>query len=526
VSADNLGRYVTLQMAKGAVPSELLQINLCTPAEGHHSCATGFSYRMALLYRIRTHFVGRVATLALATAFSVILSLALLPLATRVLQASDYGIYALLMSIVTLVGTAMDGGASLLLPARYGPAFASERGRIFVSVALLAGVGASIVGLFLASLWIWQHRVFSNQTIPLVTIAITTIIIPMRAVTSISITAFSVTGRSLAIAAQMAGQAVLVFLGTLVALFGFSMGGVSLFVGAACGQFAALCVCLLVLWYHNELSSPSRHWFRHAMTSAPTTGAAGFMDGARGFGENAMLAGASGLHAAGILSHARLYYNLLMTLSGTVAHNVWAKALEDARDPVSNFNTTQRAWAPVQIAVSCAGIIFGFLGREIVDIISNGKLTEAASYIPVLVIIVLIQIAEQPATAIVYASGRAGLATWFRTIMAFGSLVVLYPIIVLFGIKGILAVGIVEAAAYRLYLRILASRERNVPFQDEIASFGCLAVIAAMAYMHLAMPPLGIQLALMGAGIVMIALVGRRSIGEMVTVARQIMFGR
>jgi len=30
VSADNLGRYVTLQMAKGAVPSELLQINLCT----------------------------------------------------------------------------------------------------------------------------------------------------------------------------------------------------------------------------------------------------------------------------------------------------------------------------------------------------------------------------------------------------------------------------------------------------------------------------------------------------------------
>ena len=144
-------------MAKGTVPSELLQINLCPPAEGHHSCATGFSHRMTLLYRIRTHFVGRVATLALATAFSAILSLALLPLATRVLQASDYGTYALLMSIVTLVSTAMDGGASLLLPARYGPAFASERGRIFVSVALIAGVGASIVGLFLASLWIWQH---------------------------------------------------------------------------------------------------------------------------------------------------------------------------------------------------------------------------------------------------------------------------------------------------------------------------------------------------------------------------------
>lgn len=477
---------------------------------------------MKLLYRIRTHFVGRVATLALAIAFSAILSVVLLPLATRVLQASDYGTYALLMSIVTLVSTATDGGASLLLPARYGPAFASERGRIFVSVAVIAGIGASTVALLLAGGWIMEQSVFTNRGIPFVAIVITAIIIPMRAVTSISITVFSVTGRSGAIAAQMASQAVLVFLGTLVALFGFSMGGISLFIGAACGQFAALCVCLLVLWHHNELSSPSRRWFRGAMSSVPTTGAAGFMDGARGFGENAMLVGASGLHAAGILSHARLYFNLLMALGSAVAHNVQVKSLEDARDPLSIFKTTQSAWAPVQIAFSCAGIVFVFFGEEIVEIISNGKLTEAASYIPALVIIALIQITEQPAAAIVYASGRAASATWFRTIMIFGSLLVLYPIIVLFGIKGILAVGIIEAAAYRLYLRILASRERNVPFQDEIAFFGYLVIIAAMACVHLAMPPLGIQLALMVAGIAMIALVGRRSIGEMIKVARQI----
>jgi O-antigen/teichoic acid export membrane protein len=420
----------------------------------------------------------------------------------------------------------MDGGASLLFPARYGPAPKLERGRFFVSVAVIAGIGASTVALLLASLWIWQHRAFPNQVIPFVTIAITAIIIPMRAVTSISVTVFSVTGRSLAIAVQMASQAVLVFLGTLVALFGFSMGGVSLFIGAACGQFAALCVCLFVLWYHNELSSPSRHWFQGAMTSAPATAVFGFMDGARGFGENAMLAGASGLHAAGILSHARLYYNLLMAFGSTVGHNVWVKSLEDARDPLSNFKTTRSAWTPVQIAFSCVGIIFVFFGEEIVEIISNGKLTEAGSYIPALVIIALIQITEQSAAATVYASGRAASATWFRTIMIFGSLVVLYPLIVLFGIKGILAVGIIEAAAYRLYLRILASRERNVPFQDRHAYFGCLAIIASMAYVHLAMPPLGTELASMVAGIVIICLVGRRSIGEMITAVRQIMVGR
>jgi len=39
--------------------------------------------------------------------------------------------------------------------------------------------------------------------------------------------------------------------------------------------------------------------------------------------------------------------------------------------------------------------------------------------------------------------------------------------------RGIIAVGIVEAALYRRYLRILAGRERNVPFQDGLAYFGC-----------------------------------------------------
>src|SRR5262244_2707309 len=80
-----------------------------------------------ILGRIRRHFVGRVVTLAAATAFNAILSVALLPLATRHLEASDYGIYGLVISIVILVSSAADGGAGLLVPAHYGSASESER---------------------------------------------------------------------------------------------------------------------------------------------------------------------------------------------------------------------------------------------------------------------------------------------------------------------------------------------------------------------------------------------------------------
>ena len=65
--------------------------------------------------------MGRVVALASAIAFHAMLSVALLPLTTQVLSATDYGVYVLLMSVVALVGAAADGGAGLLLPAHYAP---------------------------------------------------------------------------------------------------------------------------------------------------------------------------------------------------------------------------------------------------------------------------------------------------------------------------------------------------------------------------------------------------------------------
>jgi hypothetical protein len=110
--------------------------------------------------------------------------------------------------------------------------------------------------------------------------------------------------------------------------------------------------------------------------------------------------------------------------------------------------------------------------------------------------------------------------------MAVGSLVALFPTTVLFGIKGVVAICIIEAVAYRLYLRVLASRERKVPFQDHVAVSGSFAIIAETAYVHWVVPPLTIQLALVVTGIAMLIVVGRRSIAEMISGAQQIVLGR
>jgi O-antigen/teichoic acid export membrane protein len=423
------------------------------------------------------------------------------------------------------VTAAADGGAGLLVPAHYALATASERARFFASLAVFAGTGASAAGLLLIILWTWQHGTFLNQAIPLAAILLSALLMPIRAITNITLMIFSVTGRSPALAAQMTIQSLVAFLTTLVGLFEFKMGGASLLVGAVCGQFAALGVGLVALGRRHVLSAPSRDWFRRAAISAPTTAASGLVDGTRGFGENLLLTSAIGLHAVGILGHARLYHGLLLLFSNSVRCNLWSKSLEEARNPYSRFELTRSGWTAVQIIIGYAGTIFAFIGKEIVDIISNGQFTEAAAYIPALFVVALIQTTEQPANAIVCASSRAGSATWMRTTMALASFIMFCPTIVLFGIKGVVAICIIEAVAYRVYLRVLASRERKIPFQDHVAVFGSFAIIAEMAYVHWALPPLTTQLAVMSVGIAMLTIIGRRSISEMITGARQIVLG-
>src|SRR5262249_17312845 len=96
---------------------------------------------------------------------------------------------------------------------------------------------------------------FSDQAIPLAAVALSVALMPIRAITNISVMIFSVTDRALAIAAQLAVQSLVTFLSTLVALFEFEMEVTSLFIGAFCGQFAALGVGLVALGRRHVSSS-------------------------------------------------------------------------------------------------------------------------------------------------------------------------------------------------------------------------------------------------------------------------------
>jgi len=479
---------------------------------------------MGIFQFLRNHFAGRVAALMLSTFFSAAISIGLLPFTTRMLGPADYGSYSLLMSIVALIGFAMDGGASLLLPSSLGPASSQERGQIFVAASSLATIGSTAFAVLLVSAGYYFQDQFDDHVISFMSFALAAAIIPMRSITSIAVIAFSTTGRGYAIALQMAVQASVVFATTLIALFVLSMEGISLFIGAACGQLAALTVCLATLISYGEFSiKPSLHWHAKALRSAVTSSLGGFSDGARSFGENATLGRIDGLHAVGIVNHARLYYSLLAMVMSAVGHNVQARSLADARIPHSKMAATRRAWVPVHLFIICASAFFALFAREIVDFISNGKFVDAAPYIPILCLVALMQSAEQPAAAIVYSIGQAAKAVRFRILTNVVALIALVPVVHCFGIAGVVILCWAEAATNRYYLRFLASRYRDVPFQDSGVYFGFLLIVGTMLWVYEASPSVTARAWWLGGTVIVTGIFGWRSIADIVAEGRRVL---
>ena len=455
----------------------------------------------ALLQRFRTRIAGRVVALTAATVLQTALAIALIPLATSKLSAADSGLYALLISVSALAGMASDSGRNVVFPAHYRASAPAERGRMFASFACFSAAVGTLLGVLILIGWSWRHALLAPDALdaasPLA-VALTAAMVPLRAISTATTAMFSAGSRGLAIALQLAVQTIVNFATAVLCLFVLDLHVMALLLGTFAGLACNVAVSLGVLCRSYGALVPSRHWLARVKAAAPTSGATGLLDGTRSVLENAILARTAGLTSVGYWGHARLYPSLLTSLANSVGHNIWGIALTDAQNPKSKFEVVARVWTPVQLLQVMFGLTFALIGHEIVDLISNGKLTPAAVYVAPLIIVTLIQHSGRPATATAFANGFGISATRFRIVaMTIGTLV-LWPAIHLFGIGGLIAVLAVEAVAYRLYLVRLAVRVRTVPFQDGVVVAGIMAIAIAAVGVALFEPTFAVRLAIRG----------------------------
>ncbi|MHC4052579.1 oligosaccharide flippase family protein [Bradyrhizobium sp. 25ACV] len=462
-----------------------------------------------------------------ATGLQMLLAIALLPLTTLRLTAADFGYLALVMSIVAFANALSDCGGTLALPVHFAAESEGERRRMIASFFVVTLTVSVALAVLFALSWVpVAGRVLDadgqpfSWTIDILAAAI----IPLRSASMLSTAIFSVSGRGNAIAAQIAVQAIGNFLGTLICLFGLEIGTASLFAGTLVGQLASVVVSLAALGA-MPWARPSMRWLSVVRHHAPYAAFAGVTDGARAIGENAVIAANLTIASVGYYSHARLYYGMLLSATSAVAHNIWSTSLAEARDLASGFRTTNLAWTPVHILITVMGIGFVCFGRELLFILTNDRLTPAASIVPWFAVLMLISLSGRPQNAMIYVHGAGADASRFRAAIA---LIVLasFPFVVgqvggiglSLGLSGTVALLIFEALIFRFYIRWKARQFGKLHgFQDGWAFGGCLLIVATSLIDVLYVPSFTTRSAAFLVLAVAVVIFERRRIGELLS---------
>lgn len=460
-----------------------------------------------------TSFSARVLTYFSATVIQAAIAFLALPLTTAILDPSDYGVYALIISVVLFLSAATDCGANYLFSGHYATLDADGRRSLLTLALVTSLILSGVVLLLFISLWSWieQHAKVEDgvSSAILWTAALS---IPVRAINSIANQYLAVADRSGTMAILIVIQSLTSFVVTIAALFLFNMHVLSLFLGNTTGLAIAALASLIFLKDSIAFSLSGR-WLWDLLRVAPASMIAGISESVRTAIENLLLSRFAGVSQVGYWSHSRMYHGFLMQATNAVAYVLWPVALREARDE-GRFETVGRAWGTVYLWLVLAGVLGALLGREIISLLTHGKFIEAAAWVPLWVAYLLLQNAGKAATAAVYAMRKGVWAANFRIIILIPCLAAMWLLVPRLGIGGIMIVLFAEMVIYRLLIGYLARKLREIPFQDGWVIAGC-ALILGINWLVVALTPqFGIRVMLAVAIAILILGVGHRQVKD------------
>jgi O-antigen/teichoic acid export membrane protein len=160
------------------------------------------------------------------------------------------------------------------------------------------------------------------------------------------------------------------------------------------------------------------------------------------------------------------------------ANVLWPIALKEAQLADSRFMRIRPVWDLVYAGLACVGVGAVFLGNEVVSLLTHDKFSQAGSWLPWLVVYVLLQNAGKPATAVLYATHQGNLYSRIRIFTVLGAMLALLLLVPEYGVEAVLMVMIAEMLLTRVWLAISARRIGVVPFQDQWVVVGCLLILA------------------------------------------------
>ncbi len=392
--------------------------------------------------------------------------------ATNILDPNDYGIFGIASAILGLATSLCEIGASYVLYSKYYVLDVVERARLQSTLLIVAFFLGLLLSIIIILIWpILTSAINFLSHLTKTEFILMLLLIPLKTLWGIVSPLLIVRSHSVSLAISLLTQTAINAIVVLVCLYEFQTDRAALFWGHSFGLLACLLVSFISLgssiWVRPKLI-----WLYEVKRVALRAWFSGVVENVRGALESFIVAGVVGTFALGNYNHARTYQTLLTQSSNAFGNVLWPIALNEARNTESGFKRIQRPWDFVYVALTCFGIGSVLFGYELINMLTHGKFLLAASWLPWLVIYVLLQNSGKPATAILFAFDKSNVYSEVRIISLFMGMIGLVIFVPFYGVAAVIGILIVEIVLTRLLVFHFAKKYSNVPFQDHWVLIG------------------------------------------------------
>jgi O-antigen/teichoic acid export membrane protein len=398
--------------------------------------------------------------------FRVALSFVALPFATRILDATDYGLYGLALSVTLL-------GLTVAIPS-IGPMMAyhfinrplDEQQQV---VSALTIFGVTTIGLFsigLVALWptlLWIAPSLTAISMNWLILALLSLVMVVPWQIATQVLTLQKTAWPFALVTTL--EALVGSTTLLIGLYVFGLGIGALFWS---GFMAAVVNLTGAIWNLRGFFQlkVERIWFRRIMAYLPSAFGSQFAERGKNTITGVLMTSFLGPAQFGLFDHSRRYQQLVLNYTRAASNTIYPTSLEEVHIEPYDFKRTRTAWDAVHIGTITFALGFAAVGREFLMVISNDVFTDAYIYVPVWMILILIQLMARPHYATMMAHERGAYLFWLDGVTQIIGIVFLVLLIPVIGVWGVFVSEGIRLVAYRWHMIRSAKPYRAVGFVD------------------------------------------------------------
>ena len=442
-----------------------------------------------------------------------IVSFAMVPFTTYMLNPADFGIVALVTAVTSLAASMATLGLTFIISGNFQTLEHAERCSM-ISTVLYATVTVSLgLGALIVAFWPMLPSIdpiYAETGTSAVWLAVAAMVLgtPWVLANDVIVMQRKPGVFALVQLAQVVVNASLV----LVGLYVFDWGVIAIFAALVGSAAVTLLGALMVL---RSYLVPRIHtrWLLELRKIGPLAMASSLGEGLQTTVERGLLASGLGLSGLGLYAHINQYRSLVHMGVKAGALSLWPTTIEEAREAQRpRFTQTIVMWQFFHVGLTALGLAFACFGADMVALLTHNKFTEGAVLLPYWIVYMLVQSSGKPQTGLLYAHQRGrslsalmlvSLALWLPT---------LYVLVPLLGLKGGVIAMIVMITVYRVGAQLLAHQIAPATSGDRYVALGIMLVVAAAEFVAQTAPSLALRAAVLAAGLALLAVVGRRPV--------------